>query len=154
MDVSPINEIEVGIANGHYGGLSHSVISRTVLLKPADEIKKTVYILCFERTIDNAELTDLLHDEGKKLCKNGPNYLLGLMMQVREEHMPRELSNMDIVAVEYDDAPVFMDQKDHPCFLYVYRRGFLRMPKVVECDGGKWDDRWAFLVEDLEPQAP
>lgn len=147
-NVRPINAAEEGIRLGHYTDYYRFITNKTVRLQPVEGEKK-LHVVCFNRTVGETEYIELLHAERKQPCKNGPNYLLGLMEKVPEERMPVELGNKDIVAALPDKtSSVFSDEVGSRCFLCADRFGANRKLNLTSI-GRKWDDVWAFLAEDL-----
>src|SRR3989344_9019247 len=95
-NVSPINTAEEGIRQGHYNDHYSFITDETVPLKSITGARN-LHLVCFNRTVKETEYIALLRAEGKQPCRNGPNYLLGLMAQVPEDKMPEEFLSKDIV---------------------------------------------------------
>ena len=149
-NIQPVNTAETGIAQGHYTDHYRFITNETVPVEPAKG-PKNLHLVCFDRTIGEMEYVELLRAEGKQPCRNGPAYLLGLMVAVPEDQMPVELRNKDLVAAEPDNkASVFTDGVGFRCFLYVNRDGARRELDLFGV-GREWSGRWAFLAEDLAP---
>ena len=142
-NIKPINTVEEGIRQGHYSDYYKFITDETVKLKP-ETGEKTIYTVGFNRTIGETEYIDLLRRESKKPCT--PNYMLGLMAQVREEKMPPKLRNKYIVAAEPNS--VFTDRRGFHCFLCVDRFDVYRRLSLSFVGRG-WDDGYVFLAEDL-----
>ena len=149
-NIQPINTAEEGIRVGHYDGHYSFITNETVPLQPVQGAKN-LHLVFFNRTIGETECMELLRTEGKQPCRNGPQYLFGLMAHVPEDKMPAELRNKDLVAAEPDNkSSVFTGGSGHRCFLYVLRDGGYRRLGLASV-GREWSDDWAFLAEDLVP---
>ena len=149
-NIQPVNTAETGIAQGHYTDHYRFITNETVPVEPAKG-PKNLHLVCFDRTIGEMEYVELLRAEGKQPCRNGPAYLLGLMVAVPEDQMPAELRNKDLVAAEPDNkASAFADVSGRRCFLYVHRFGAYRELRLIGVNG-EWGDGWPFLAEDLVP---
>lgn len=146
-DVTPINRVSQGIAEGNYIARYDYITDTTIPLKIACG-KKTLYLVCFNQTLETTEYIERLRMLGKKPCLHAPNFLLGLMAQVRENQMPPPLRRMDIVAAEPEESSVFVDPRRGPCFLYVSRDGGSRRLSLARGRGG-WRGPWAFVAEDV-----
>ena len=120
-NIQPVNTAETGIAQGHYTDHYRFITNETVPVEPAKG-PKNLHLVCFDRTIGEMEYVELLRAEGKQPCRNGPAYLLGLMVAVPEDQMPVELRNKDLVAAEPDNkASAFAGRRGYRCFLYISR---------------------------------
>lgn len=149
-NVNPINTVKEGIKLGHYTDHYGFITDTTVPLQPVQGAKN-LHLVCFGRTIGKTEYMELLRAEGKRPCRNAPQYLLGLMAAVPEDQMPAELRNKDLVATEPDNASsVFAGKYGDRCVLCVNRNDGYRTLNLAGVDGG-WLDYWAFLAEDLVP---
>jgi hypothetical protein len=149
-NVQPINTAEEGIAQGQYTDYHRFITDKTVPLQPV-QVAKNLHLVCFNRTIGETEFVELLRAEGKQPCRNGPQYLLGLMAQVPEDKMPEELRYKVFVAAEPDNkSSVFTDGLGYRCFLCVDRYNGYRKLDLIDV-GKEWNGRFAFVAEDLVP---
>lgn len=147
-DIQPINSVEEGIRQGHYTDHYFDITDETVPLKRVAGAK-VLYVVCFNSTIEEAELAELLRAEGRQPCRNAPQYLLGLMKKVTEDKMPKEFHNKDLIAAEPDnEASVFCREVGVPCFLCVYRGAARRRLNLIRA-GRKLYGHFACIAEDL-----
>lgn len=140
--VKPINSLEEGIKLGNYDSHYDFITDKTVPLKELTD-EKEIFLVNFDRTIGETEYKELLEKEGLKPCE--PNYLLGLMAQIKEDDMPKELKNKNIVV----PSSVFTGGCGFRCFLCVYRGDGYRKLRLTDVDR-EWIDRWVFLAEALD----
>jgi len=150
-NISPINTAEEATKQGHYDDYYRFISNETVKIEPA-KVPKNLHLVCFDRAIGETEYVELLRTEGKRPCQNAPQYLLGLMAAVPEDKMPKELRNKYLVAAEPDNrSSAFTVECGCRCFLFVYRYGGDRKLCLAYVVSRRWNDRWAFLAEDLVP---
>ncbi|MDD4900865.1 MAG: hypothetical protein PHS62_01980 [Patescibacteria group bacterium] len=148
FDIPPVNTIET-IETGGYHTYHPQNIGQIVALETAQGAKN-LYLVCFGRPIREAESTGLLQELSMQHCRQAPNYLLGLMAQVREGDMPEELRCKSLVAAEPDNVrAIFKDPSGSSSFLCVYRDGQGRALCLATILGpqSRWPKDWAFLAE-------
>jgi len=151
LNINPINTVEEGIAQGHYTGHYQFITNKTVPLQPVQG-GKNLYLVCFNRTIVLTDVVQLLRTVAKRPCRNAPQYLLGLMAQVPEDKMPDWFRNKYIIAAEPDNkSSVFTDERDHHCFLCIFRGVDGGRELSLASNGGFCDGGYAYLAEDLVP---
>ncbi len=148
--VHPINNLKEGIEQGRYNGGVYDWIKEDYSRVPLVETKgaKRVYFVPVTENVTMGEEEAYVEKFGLTLCKNAPNYLLGVMAQLKESDLPGSLFRKDIVATENTDASVFRDKSGVRCFLGTYRHDGGRGLDLVGLDGG-WDvgRDWVFLAE-------
>lgn len=134
---------------GGPAGAGSKTEPRSFLRSPQDERELENYNRAAARRM---EYDNLLRRQGKYLCQDGPNYLLGLMAQVPEEKMLRVLYSKSIVAL----SSIFTDERGLRCFLYVGEGRYLGLAPL-DWNWSGWPERvlGAFLAEDskISPQA-
>jgi hypothetical protein len=151
--VIPVNTIEEGIRLGHFTSYDPFITKATVVLRSVAG-EKTIYAVCFNRTIGNRDYLELLRQIKKSFCRYAPNFLLGLMEQVPEDLMPSELRGKHIVAAEPDlPSSCFANESGESSYVYANRRDSVRELLLIGTDEGKAEGEWpeniAFLAEDL-----
>lgn len=97
--VTPINCVEEGILCGQYDDYSKEITNETVPLKKM-EAQKRIYLASYNKRLNARTLPEHLTEDGLKPCVGGINYLLGLMKQLPENEIPKELQDLCFVAQE------------------------------------------------------
>jgi hypothetical protein len=130
-EVEPIRAIEVGIQSGHY--VLDREYSRARRMKYSEpEGRKRVFVIPGDPDGIEPNYEKFLKEYGFKPCENAPDYFMGLMATVRESDMPKELHNINIVAVEaLNTIATFNNVLGRSCFLIAYRRDGERIIGVV-----------------------
>lgn len=147
LQVTPVNDLEAGIAGGRYYNIGVAFKERTVQLPVAPTNPKKVDIITPDSNLNGLDYLQLFRQLKKKPCDFAPNYLLGLMVFYQENQLPGEMLGLNIVASGPDNC-VFYTKGGLPSFMYVNRipQG-LRKLNIVPI-GGFWGTHCSFLAED------
>lgn len=147
-DVYPINSFEKGLELGEYTdryplAISEETFSLIPVMRP-----KNIWLVGWTKRIDESEWSNFFRDLNYRPCANSFNYLLGLMSREKEETMPLELEDRDIVAAEESLLLAPLEEKNGKCFPCVLRRAGRRGLGIFNVHK-MWSGKQVILVESL-----